>query len=219
MFSIEVVALSTIEERIQQVLETKRELFDTILSGAEPVDEKTHSFMDLAFDSGATGDDTASPAGAAASLGGHLRLGDFSWMTQFFPEQIDFELGAAPFPFPKGMKGATNMGGEQMFIFNGDAATQQAAGPCTCTAGRDVFYGEQTGTNHILVRVQWPGLDQKTALRTLELTLGAVLESSLGAPETNNDEGVDPAWEAAMGRLAATANGARILRQTCALCA
>lgn len=52
---------------------------------------------------------------------------DGSWMTQFFPEQIDFELGAAPFPFPKGMKGATNMGGEQMFIFKGDAATQQAA--------------------------------------------------------------------------------------------
>lgn len=52
---------------------------------------------------------------------------DGSWMTQFFPEQIDFELGAAPFPFPKGMKPATNMGGEQMFIFKGDAATQQAA--------------------------------------------------------------------------------------------
>ena len=52
---------------------------------------------------------------------------DGSWMTQFFPEQIDFELGAAPFPFPKGMKPATNMGGEQVFVFNSDAATQQAA--------------------------------------------------------------------------------------------
>lgn len=49
----------------------------------KPVDEKTHSFMDLAFDSGAAGDDIASPAGATASLGGHLRLGDFSWMTRF----------------------------------------------------------------------------------------------------------------------------------------
>ena len=52
---------------------------------------------------------------------------DGSWMTQFFPEQVDFELGAAPFPYPKGMQPATNMGGEQVFVFNGDPATQQAA--------------------------------------------------------------------------------------------
>ena len=36
-------------------------------------------------------------------------------------------------------------------------------------------YGERTGTNHILLRVQWPGLDQKTAVRTLE-RLGRVVE-------------------------------------------
>jgi alkanesulfonate monooxygenase SsuD/methylene tetrahydromethanopterin reductase-like flavin-dependent oxidoreductase (luciferase family) len=36
-------------------------------------------------------------------------------------------------------------------------------------------YGEHTGTDHILVRVQWPGLDQKTAVRTLE-RLGRVVE-------------------------------------------
>jgi alkanesulfonate monooxygenase SsuD/methylene tetrahydromethanopterin reductase-like flavin-dependent oxidoreductase (luciferase family) len=36
-------------------------------------------------------------------------------------------------------------------------------------------YGESTGTDHILLRVQWPGLDQKTALRTLE-RLGRVVE-------------------------------------------
>ena len=29
-------------------------------------------------------------------------------------------------------------------------------------------YGERTGTDHILLRVQWPGLGQKTVLRTLE---------------------------------------------------
>jgi alkanesulfonate monooxygenase SsuD/methylene tetrahydromethanopterin reductase-like flavin-dependent oxidoreductase (luciferase family) len=29
-------------------------------------------------------------------------------------------------------------------------------------------YGERTGTDHILLRVQWPGLDQKTVIRTLE---------------------------------------------------
>jgi alkanesulfonate monooxygenase SsuD/methylene tetrahydromethanopterin reductase-like flavin-dependent oxidoreductase (luciferase family) len=36
-------------------------------------------------------------------------------------------------------------------------------------------YGERTGTDHMLLRVQWPGLDQKTAVRTLE-RLGRVVE-------------------------------------------
>jgi alkanesulfonate monooxygenase SsuD/methylene tetrahydromethanopterin reductase-like flavin-dependent oxidoreductase (luciferase family) len=37
-------------------------------------------------------------------------------------------------------------------------------------------YGERTGTDHILLRVQWPGLGQKTVLRTLE-RLGRVVET------------------------------------------
>jgi alkanesulfonate monooxygenase SsuD/methylene tetrahydromethanopterin reductase-like flavin-dependent oxidoreductase (luciferase family) len=36
-------------------------------------------------------------------------------------------------------------------------------------------FGESTGANHLLLRVQWPGLDQKTAVRTLE-RLGRVVE-------------------------------------------
>jgi alkanesulfonate monooxygenase SsuD/methylene tetrahydromethanopterin reductase-like flavin-dependent oxidoreductase (luciferase family) len=36
-------------------------------------------------------------------------------------------------------------------------------------------YGERTGTDHILLRVQWPGLGQKTVLQTLE-RLGRVVE-------------------------------------------
>ena len=36
-------------------------------------------------------------------------------------------------------------------------------------------YGERTGSDHILLRVQWPGLGQKTVLRTLE-RLGRVVE-------------------------------------------
>ena len=36
-------------------------------------------------------------------------------------------------------------------------------------------YGERTGTDHMLLRVQWPGLDQKTTLGTLE-RLGRVVE-------------------------------------------
>ena len=36
-------------------------------------------------------------------------------------------------------------------------------------------YGERTGTDHILLRVQWPGLEQKTVVRTLE-RLGRVVE-------------------------------------------
>ena len=52
---------------------------------------------------------------------------DGSWMTQFYPLQVNFELGSAAFPTPMGGEGATNMGGEQMFIFEGDEATKQAA--------------------------------------------------------------------------------------------
>jgi alkanesulfonate monooxygenase SsuD/methylene tetrahydromethanopterin reductase-like flavin-dependent oxidoreductase (luciferase family) len=36
-------------------------------------------------------------------------------------------------------------------------------------------YGERTGTDHMLLRVQWPGLGQKTVLQTLE-RLGRVVE-------------------------------------------
>lgn len=36
-------------------------------------------------------------------------------------------------------------------------------------------YGERTGTDHILLRVQWPGLGQSTVLRTLD-RLGRVVE-------------------------------------------
>lgn len=36
-------------------------------------------------------------------------------------------------------------------------------------------YGDRTGTDHILLRVQWPGLGQKTVMRTLE-RLGRVVQ-------------------------------------------
>ena len=36
-------------------------------------------------------------------------------------------------------------------------------------------YGERTGTDHMLLRVQWPGLEQKTVARTVE-RLGRVVE-------------------------------------------
>jgi multiple sugar transport system substrate-binding protein len=52
---------------------------------------------------------------------------DGSWMTQFFPMQVSFELGSATVPTPADGQRATNMGGEQVFIFEGDEATKQAA--------------------------------------------------------------------------------------------
>jgi len=52
---------------------------------------------------------------------------DGSWMTQFFPMQVNFELGTAPFPYPAGGEPATNLGGEQIFIFKGDPDLQQVA--------------------------------------------------------------------------------------------
>ncbi|HOO33085.1 MAG TPA: ABC transporter substrate-binding protein [Thermotogota bacterium] len=43
---------------------------------------------------------------------------DGSWMVQFFPNQVSFELGSAVFPHPANGNFATNMGGEQIFLFN-----------------------------------------------------------------------------------------------------
>ncbi|HEX2863688.1 MAG TPA: ABC transporter substrate-binding protein [Deinococcales bacterium] len=52
---------------------------------------------------------------------------DGSWMTQFFPNDVDFELGAAAMPVPKGGKQATNMGGEQLYIFKSNPDKEKAA--------------------------------------------------------------------------------------------
>ncbi|HCI29215.1 MAG TPA: ABC transporter substrate-binding protein [Fervidobacterium sp.] len=51
---------------------------------------------------------------------------DGSWMTQFFPAQVDFELGSAIFPYPSDGKPATNMGGEQIFIFDTSKEREEA---------------------------------------------------------------------------------------------
>ena len=50
---------------------------------AEPVNAKTSSFMDAAFDSNALPEDEGSPATASADLNGTMRLGDFNWLCQF----------------------------------------------------------------------------------------------------------------------------------------
>lgn len=52
---------------------------------------------------------------------------DGSWMTQFFPMQVNFELGAAIVPAPASGRPATNLGGEQIFIMANDEAKQDAA--------------------------------------------------------------------------------------------
>jgi multiple sugar transport system substrate-binding protein len=52
---------------------------------------------------------------------------DGSWMVQFFPMQVNFELGSAPFPHPENGEYATNMGGEQIFMFNKTDQEEEAA--------------------------------------------------------------------------------------------
>ncbi len=52
---------------------------------------------------------------------------DGSWMVQFFPSQVNFELGSAIFPHPENGSPATNMGGEQIFIFEKSKEVQDAA--------------------------------------------------------------------------------------------
>ena len=49
----------------------------------QPVDNKTSSFMDIAFDSDALPEKDGSPAAVAADLTGRMRLGDFNWFCRF----------------------------------------------------------------------------------------------------------------------------------------
>jgi hypothetical protein len=49
----------------------------------QPVDNKTHSFMDIAFDSNAEPEDEGSPAACSNDLNGEMRIGDFNWFCRF----------------------------------------------------------------------------------------------------------------------------------------
>jgi hypothetical protein len=50
---------------------------------AQPVDNRTSSFMDIAFDSDAVPGDAEPSASAAVGLQGRMRLGDFNWLCRF----------------------------------------------------------------------------------------------------------------------------------------
>lgn len=52
----------------------------------QPVDRKTHAYLDTAFDSNAHPDDASSPAAVTEDLGGRMRLGDFNWYCRFLSE-------------------------------------------------------------------------------------------------------------------------------------
>ncbi len=49
----------------------------------QPIDNRTCSFMDTAFDSDASPEDEGSPAAASTDLKGRIRLGDFNWFCRF----------------------------------------------------------------------------------------------------------------------------------------
>ena len=50
---------------------------------SQPVDNKTCSFMDTAFDSNGLPEDKGSPAAVSDDLMGRLRIGDFNWFCRF----------------------------------------------------------------------------------------------------------------------------------------
>lgn len=52
----------------------------------QPVDKKTHAFMDTAFDSNARPEDDGSPAATTTDLQGRMRLADFNWFCRFLDE-------------------------------------------------------------------------------------------------------------------------------------
>ena len=49
----------------------------------QPVDRRTYSFMDIAFDSNAAPEEDSSPAANPDDLMGKMRLGDFNWFCRF----------------------------------------------------------------------------------------------------------------------------------------
>jgi multiple sugar transport system substrate-binding protein len=53
---------------------------------------------------------------------------DGSWMVNTYAHQVPFSVGTAMIPHPTGGKPATNMGGEQIFVFNSASAAEQKAG-------------------------------------------------------------------------------------------
>lgn len=55
----------------------------------QPVDSKTHSFMDAAFDSHGLPEEGGSPASESSDLHGIFRLGDFNWFCQFLRSMGD----------------------------------------------------------------------------------------------------------------------------------
>lgn len=52
---------------------------------------------------------------------------DGSWMVNSYARQSPFKVGTAMIPIPAGGKPATNMGGEQIFVFNRASKAEQAA--------------------------------------------------------------------------------------------
>ena len=50
---------------------------------SQPVDNKTCSFMDIAFDSNGLPEEKGSPAAVSADLMGRIRIGDFNWFCRF----------------------------------------------------------------------------------------------------------------------------------------
>lgn len=49
----------------------------------QPVDNKTYSFMDIAFDSNAAPEEDNIPIGGSSELTGKMRLGNFNWFCRF----------------------------------------------------------------------------------------------------------------------------------------
>ena len=52
---------------------------------------------------------------------------DGSWMVNTYAHQVPFKVGTALIPMPSGGKRATNMGGEQIFVFNSASKAEQNA--------------------------------------------------------------------------------------------
>lgn len=58
---------------------------------SDPVDKRTCSFIDTAFDSNALPEEEGSPANVSVDLRGRMRVGDFNWFCQFLNAMV---LGA-----------------------------------------------------------------------------------------------------------------------------
>jgi len=99
---------------------------------------------------------------------------DGSWMVNTYAHQVPFKVGTALIPMPSGGKRATNMGGEQIFVFNSASKAEQNA-----AAAFAVWLSSTP------VQIQWDQLTSFMPTRVSVAKSGAIKKWVKQTPQLN----------------------------------